>query len=97
MIRVTRVQTRPSTDVDFFKPRLSKLEYTMNNFVNTGKLSITNSISDDKLIRTSVWDWVDSDSFDDYNNNELVQLVKQEEQDYITEHGMTLVSNITII
>lgn len=97
MIRVTRVQTRPSIDVDFFKPRLSKLEYTVINFVNTGKLSITNSMSDDKLVRTSVWDWVDSNSFDDYNNDELVQLVKQEEQDYITEHGMTLVSNITII
>jgi len=94
MIRETKVQTRPHTGVEFFTPRPSKVSYTMDNFVYTAKLIITNSISEDSLVKKSIWTWLSQQDFDLYNQNEFVQIAKQEEQDYIKDNNITLTINI---
>jgi hypothetical protein len=91
MIKTTRIQTRPSTDISFFVPRQEKVDYTINTFQKMAKLVISNSLSEDGLTRTSVWVWADQESLDQYNSNELVQLVKQEELSYINSNSFTLV------
>jgi hypothetical protein len=91
MIKKTRIQTRPNSDINFFTPRQEKVDYTINTFQKMAKLVISNSVSEDNLVRTSVWVWADQESLDQYNSNELVQLVKQEELDYINSNNFTLV------
>jgi hypothetical protein len=90
MIKITRVQTRPNSSINFFTPRQEKVAYTSNTFQKTGKLIISNSVSEEGLTRTSIWIWVDQESLDLYKSNELVQLVKQEELDYINSNNFTL-------
>ena len=91
MIKITRIQTRPNSGINFFTPRQEKVDYTFNTFQKTGKLLISNSISEEGLTRTSIWVWVDQESLDLYKSNELVQLVKQEELDYINSNNFTLI------
>jgi hypothetical protein len=90
MIKITRIQTRPSIDISFFVPRPEKVAYTTVMFQKEAKLVILNSISEDGLRRTSVWNWLNQESLDQYNSNELVQLTKQEELEYINSNGFTL-------
>jgi hypothetical protein len=90
MIKITRLQIRPNTDISFFVPRPEKVAYTTVMFQKEAKLVILNSISEDGLRRTSIWNWLNQESLDQYNSNELVQLVKQEELEYINSNGLTL-------
>ena len=94
MIKIARVQTRPSTNVPFFSPREDKAAYTITNFISTNKLTINNSVSEDGLVRTGIWTWVDQISLDEYNSNELVQIVKQDETTYMQVNSISLVEHI---
>jgi hypothetical protein len=93
MIKITRVQTRPNIDIPFFTPRPEKTKYTWDTFTES-QLRIVNTISEDQLVRTSVWAWFDENALETYNSNELVQLVKQEEAAYMEANGVSLVEQI---
>ena len=97
MIRITRTQTRPSTNVLMFSPIEEKAMYTVNNFVNTGVLTISHSWSEDRLVKTSIWEWLDQSTLDEYNSNHLVTMNKDLEKFYIDSKNITITETVEVI
>jgi hypothetical protein len=94
MIKITRVQTRPSILIKYFTPLTEKGIYTSLNFLNTSKLTIEHTNSQDDLTRTSVWTWQDQESLDTYLNNNLVLLNRNAEIAYHNAVGITFTETI---
>lgn len=94
MIKVTRVQTRSDQSIPLFTPTDEKAMYTINNFVNTGFLRITHHWSDDRLTKTSIWEWQDQTHLDEYNSNSLVIANKESETSYHNSLGISFSETI---
>lgn len=99
MYKITRVQSRPSTTVEFWDddhPLVSEefKTYKQTTYVDTGKLiNKTSELSDDGLLITIVGNWQNQEAFESYYNdprfNNEFEIPAQQ---YMQENGIFLVS-----
>jgi hypothetical protein len=97
MIKITRVQNRPSTDIPMYSPIEEKVIYQYNTFVSFGKLYISHYWSEDRLTKTATWEWDSIESLTSYNSNLLVVENAKQEKLYNQSMNITLEETIEII
>lgn len=78
MYKVTRIQSRPTTNVEFWSenhPSVAEAHrtYRRENYTNTGKfISKTEELSADGLLRTIVATWQSREAFEEFINDQRI-------------------------
>jgi len=78
MYKVTRIQSRPNTSVEFWSENHSSIAeahrtYRQENYTNTGKfLGKTEELSEDGLLRTIVATWQSEAAFEEFITDQRI-------------------------
>jgi len=91
-IKVTNVYTRPTTAVNFHVSNVpdSHIQHVLETYKNTGKVAdVTTDLSDDGLVLTIVWIWVDQASVDEYDADPVIVAFKETSAEYNAANGIT--------
>lgn len=97
MYKITAVQTRPSTSVQFWGPTTPGVteehtQYFRETYVNTGKqLDFSAQVSNDGLQLTTTLIWKDQESLQEWKNDPLIKSRFFDVQEaYLNAHGITI-------
>tara|TARA_B100000073_G_scaffold347732_2_gene363086 strand:+ start:1115 stop:1414 length:300 start_codon:yes stop_codon:yes gene_type:complete len=90
-IRTTTVVTRPNTGIDWYSMNDTYKEYCRKTFHATGKRELVSvTVSADKLVKTVVTDYVDSEAKYAFANDSTMQEYMNERDLHYITHGVTM-------
>lgn len=72
MIIKTVRTTRPNTEVNFYEFSLDFISYRLENYINTKKLKIENSLSEDGLTKISTFIFLDQATQNQYDKDSII-------------------------
>ena len=87
---VTNTWVRPNTEVDFYEPSESQLDYITINFKNNDKCTVTSkTFSDDELTKIRVVSFADAGTRDEWKADSTVQQLHNERNTYCTNNSIS--------
>ena len=90
-IRTTTEVTRPNTSIDWYSMNDTYKEYCRKTFHATGKRELVSvTVSADKLVKTVVTDYVDSEAKYAFANDSTMQEYMNERDLHYITHGVTM-------
>ena len=90
-IRTTTEVTRPNTSIDWYSMNDTYKEYCHKTFHATGKRELVSvTVSADKLVKTVVTDYVDSEAKYAFANDSTMQEYMNERDLHYITHGVTM-------
>lgn len=90
-IRTTTVVTRPNTDVTFYDMNDTYKEYVRKNYHATGKRDLVSvTVSSNKLIKTVITDYADSEAKYSFANDTTMQEYMNERDLYYITNGISM-------
>ena len=90
-IRTTTEVTRPNTSIDWYSMNATYKEYCRKTFHATGKRELVSvTVSADKLVKTVVTDYVDSEAKYAFANDSTMQEYMNERDLHYITHGVTM-------
>ena len=90
-IRTTTEVTRPNTSIDWYSMNDTYKEYCRKTFHATGKRELVSvTVSADKLVKTVVTDYVDSEAKYAFANDSTMQEYMNERDLHYITNGVTM-------
>jgi|TARA_B110000211_G_C13538074_1_gene318131 hypothetical protein len=87
---VTNTWVRPNTEVDFYEPSESQLDYITVNFKNNDKYTVTSkTFSDDELTKIRVVSFADAGTRNEWKADSTVQQLHSERNTYCTNNSIS--------
>lgn len=89
MIIKTVRTTRPNTEVNFYEFSLDFVSYRLENYINTKKLKIENSLSEDGLTKISTFIFLDQATQNQYDKDPIISKELKNRNIYNRSQGIT--------
>ena len=86
---VTNTWVRPNTEVDFYEPSESQLDYITVNFKNNDKYTVTSTYSDDELTKIRVASFADAATRNEWKADSTVNQFHINRNTYNTNNSIS--------
>ena len=86
---------RPNTEVDFYEPSESQLDYITINFLNNDKYTVTSTYSDDELTKIRVASFADAATRNEWKADSTVQQFHSNRNTYNTNNSISFTFSVS--
>lgn len=91
MIKITRILTRPNTEIPFYKAEESFIEYFRNTYEDSGLVTLMGiSMSEDGLTKTYINMYSSQEAHEMVANDATVIEYASKAEEYNSENGITV-------